>query len=146
MQQAPPGAPHDKLTSNYPFALGSRGFATRPDLCLSPASHGSKASEWPMSLVCHDLCHAGAIFSRRSVRVLRAAFRRVVGGGLVELAVERRAADFKAPRNLRHLPSIMRNRKADDFVFHVLEWPHLAGGGQHREATGIRERRDWYFT
>jgi len=56
-------ATHDKLTSNYPFAFGSRGFATPPTICLSPPSHGSKASERPMSLVCHDLCHAGAIIA-----------------------------------------------------------------------------------
>src|SRR5437868_7739360 len=48
-----------------PVCFGSHVFATRPSLCLSPPSHGSKASEQPMSLVCHDLCHAGAIISRR---------------------------------------------------------------------------------
>src|SRR5438132_2089670 len=38
-----------------PVCFGSHVFATRPSLCLSPPSHGSKASEQPMSLVCHDL-------------------------------------------------------------------------------------------
>src|SRR5262245_60061274 len=66
MQPAPCGTTHDKLTSNYRFELGSRVFATPPAFCLSPPSHGSKASERQMSLVCHDLCHAGAIIARRA--------------------------------------------------------------------------------
>ena len=65
MQPAPCGTTHDKLTSNYPFAFGLHGFATLPAFCLSPPSHGSKASERRMSLVCHDLCHAGAIITHR---------------------------------------------------------------------------------
>src|SRR6185312_14998191 len=52
---------------NYPFTLGSCVFATAPAFCLSPPSHGSKASERVMSLVCHDLCHVGAIIARPPV-------------------------------------------------------------------------------
>ena len=65
MQPAPCGTTHDKLTSNDPVTFGSHVFATRPAFCLSPPSHGSKASEQPMSLVCHDLCLADAIIVRR---------------------------------------------------------------------------------
>src|SRR3954452_11818452 len=109
MQPAPRGATHDKLTSNSPFAFGWRGFATPPAVCLSPASHGSKVPESPMRLIRRDLCHLSATIALRSIGVLRAAFSRIVGGGFIELAVQRRAADLQPARDLRHLSAIMRN-------------------------------------
>src|SRR6185369_3928243 len=68
-------------------------------------------------------CHNRAT-SRRSVRV---PFGRVVGGSLVEFAVERGATDLEPACDFRHLTAIMRDRKTDDLVFHVVERPHLAG-------------------
>ena len=65
-------------------------------------------------------------FSVGSIRVLRAVSR-VVGGSLIEFAVERRAADLEPARDLRHLAAVMRDREADDLVLHLLERPHLAG-------------------
>src|SRR6185295_19475044 len=71
---------------------------------------------------------------------------RVVGGSLVEFAVERGAADLESARDLRHLTAIMRDRKTDDLVFHVVKRPHLAGGGQHRKTAGSGERGNRYIT
>src|SRR6188472_3738069 len=39
----------------------------------------------------------------------------------------------------------MRDRKTDDLVFHLVERPYLAGGGQHRKAAGSGERSNRYI-
>src|SRR5207244_6217871 len=80
------------------------------------------------------------------VRSVRVPLGRVVGRSLVELAIERRAADLEPTRDFRHLTAIMRDRKTDDLVFHVVERPHLAGGGQHRKAAGRGKRGNRYIT
>src|SRR6185369_12305228 len=71
---------------------------------------------------------------------------RVVGGRLIEFAVERGAADLEPACDFRHLTAIMRDRKTDDLVFHVVERPHFAGGGQHRKAAGSGKRSNRYIT
>src|SRR5476651_1589269 len=48
-----------------------------------------------------------------SVRLVRVAVGRIVGGGLIELAVKRGTADFQPARNFGHLPAVMRDREAD---------------------------------
>lgn len=60
-----------------------------------------------------------------SVRLVCVAVGRIVGGGLIELAVERGSADFQAARNFGHLPAVMRDRKADDLGLHFFERPHF---------------------
>ena len=67
--------------------------------------------------------------------------RRAVGGGLIEFAVERGAADLEPARDFRHLAAIMRDRKTDDLVFHVIERPHLAGGVQHHSVCRSERHR-----
>ena len=122
-----------------PLCIGLRAFATRPAICLSPPSHGSKRSERPMSLACHDLCHADATIARvGSVASVASPSAGIVGGGLVELAVERRAADLQPARDLGHLAAIMRDREADDLVLHLLERPHFAG--RRSASQGCRQR------
>src|SRR6266705_1284280 len=45
---------------------------------------------------------------------------------IFELAVERGAADLQSPRDLRHLPAIMRDGEADHLGLEVLERQHVA--------------------
>src|SRR5664279_2106716 len=80
-----------------------------------------------------------------SVRLVCVAIGRIVGGGLIELAVERRAADFQAARNFGHLPAVMRDRKADDLSLHFFERPHLTRPRQHRQCSGGMQRGNRYF-
>ena len=110
----------------HPFAFGLRGFATLRDVCLSPASHGSNVLENEMFPDFSALPPGRHNRLTTSICGVRTALGRI-GGGFVELAVERRAADLQPARDLRHLTAIMRDRKADDFVFHLLERPHFAG-------------------
>src|SRR3954469_870156 len=69
----------------------------------------------------------------------------LVLSGLIELAIERRAADFQTARDFGHLTAIVRDRETDDLVLHLLQRPHFAGAGQHRQIPGGRERRYRYL-
>jgi hypothetical protein len=60
-----------------------------------------------------------------SVGLVSVAVSRIVGGGLIELAVERGTADFQPARNFGHLPAVMRDREADDVGLHFFERPHF---------------------
>src|SRR5689334_7194190 len=106
-----------------------------PVVCLSPTSHGSKGSR--ISVL--------ALRAPQSASVaLLGTVRGVVGSRVVELAIERRAADLQPARDFGHLPAIMRDREADDLIFHFLERPDLTGCSEHREAAGIAHRHDRY--
>src|SRR5260221_7398710 len=118
MQPAPRGAAHDKLTSKDPLCSGLRSFATRFCFCLSPASHGSNVLERPMSAASSRATSERHNRRPSLARFVGVAGRGIVSGGLIKLAVKRRAADFQSPRDLRHLPAIMRDREADDFGLH----------------------------
>ena len=63
----------------------------------------------------------------------------IVVGGLVKLAVERRAADFQPACDLGHLSAIMRDREADDLALQLFERPHFAGVGQHQAIAAIAQ-------
>src|ERR1700733_11650763 len=112
-------------------------FATCAPVCLSPASNGSNVPEWPI--------YSASSPGRRASTRRTSSVRRVAGGGLVEFAIERRAADFQPARDFGHLPAIMRDREADDLVLHFLERTHLSGSRQHRESAGGRQWRDRYL-
>src|SRR5258705_10472984 len=101
------------------------------------------------------LSSIGIIGTPALAGILRAIFGWIVGKSFVELAIESRAADFQAAGDLRHLSAIMRKRKTDDLVVHLLQRSHLAGGGAHRKralggqggggyfATRNKARRVW---
>src|SRR5258708_20476187 len=82
---------------------------------------------------------------RVSARLLGCPRSRIVGGSIIELAVERRTPDFEPPGDLRHLAAIMRDREPDNFGLHVFEGAYLTVAGQHRETSGPGQRRDRYF-
>src|SRR5579871_2719321 len=64
---------------------------------------------------------------------------------VVKLTVKRRSPDFKAAGDLGHLAAIMRDRKADNLVLHLLKRPDFAGRGQHRQHTVGGEWSYRYF-
>src|SRR5689334_3656371 len=100
-------------------------------LCLSPPRHGSnllKISDAYM--VYRDVETPQFIVSRRAC-MLFPAFDRRGSGGLVELAVERGAANFEAARHFGHLAAVVRDREADDLVLHLFQRPHFACRGEH---------------
>ena len=66
-------------------------------------------------------------------------------GGLVELAVQRRAADLQPARDFRHLSAIVRDRETDDFAFHLLERTDFSRAGQHGQGAAAWEGSDGYF-
>src|SRR5881394_2789286 len=77
-----------------------------------------------------------------------------LGGGVdpevAELAVEGRAADPEAPRDLRHAAAVMADRETDDVRLDLLERAEMAFAGVQRDApragdrflaAGVAERR-----
>jgi len=103
VQPAPCGATHDKLTPKHLISFELCVFATRHSLCLSPPRHGSK----------------GSLMWLSRPRGLGGVARPRAGRRFVELAIQGRTADLEAPRDLRHLAAIMRNREADDLVLEI---------------------------
>ena len=139
--QLPRGATHDKLTSNDPFVFGLRAILPRGSHLSVTSKPRFKGSGAGLQIV-------ASAAATTSDRLNSSRSRRRPGslaGGFVELAVERRAADLQPPRHLRHLSAIMRDREADDFVLHLLQRPHFAGAGQHRQHACAGQRRDRYF-
>src|SRR5437660_976259 len=70
-------------------------------------------------------------------------FRRVAGflrtdSDLFELAIQRRSPDFKATRDLGHLPAIARDRKANHLGFDLLQRPDISGRIGEGERVGAR--------
>src|SRR6185312_7923915 len=57
----------------------------------------------------------------------------------LELAVERRAADFQPPRHFRHLPVMVGDGEADDLALDLLERAHVPGrvGEVQRRRGGL---------
>ncbi len=110
--------------------------------CLSPPSHGSKASGRDVA-VCSAISPCGRQIAHRPSA--RASPGRV-HGGFVELAIERRAADFEPARDLRHLAAIMRDRETDDLVLRSLR---AAAPRRRRSASralpAVAQRCDRYF-
>ena len=82
---------------------------------------------------------------RLSIQLVLSLLGRIVGRRLVELAIERRAADFQPARDLGHLAAVMRDRKTDDFAFHLFERPHFAGAVSIGSVPPAGQRRDRYF-
>src|SRR5947208_9174428 len=78
-------------------------------------------------------------------RILGAVACRIVGGGFIQLAVKRRAANLDSARDLRHLSAIMRDRKADALVLHIFQRPHLTGPGPHAPGPIGRSRSYRYL-
>src|ERR1700733_938233 len=102
MQPVSRGATHDKLTIRSKLRTDCDGFATPSDLCLLPPSHVPNVLPWrsfPLySLVFPCLFSASApLRCDRASALVRVvgAFRRIIGGRLVELTIQRRAADFQ---------------------------------------------------
>src|SRR5712672_1120738 len=91
------------------------------------------------------LSSIGIIGTPALAGILRAIFGWIVGKSFVELAIESRAVYFQAAGDLRHLSAIMRNRKTDDLVLHLLQRSHFAVGGQHRKRAVGGQGRDRYF-
>src|SRR5450755_1578394 len=89
MQPAPRGATHDKLTSKDPLCNGLRAFATRFCFCLSPTSNGSNVPEGPISSAPSPLTPERHNRRPSLACLVGAAGHRIVGGGLIELAVKR---------------------------------------------------------
>jgi len=123
---APRGATHDKLTSKEPPLQLIVRIGTHFSLCLSPPSNGSMFRKSAVSSASSQQMQVCRNRAFASARLVCAAGRRTVGGGLIELAIKRGAADFKSPRDLRHLAAIMRNREPDDLGLHLFQRPHLA--------------------
>src|SRR4030088_1652086 len=145
MQPAPRGATHDKLTSTGPFCNGLSAFATRFCFCLSPASNGSNVPRRLVSSICSFQTPQRRNRPSSLARLVCAAGGGIAGGGLIELAVKRRAADLEPACDFGHLPAIMRDREPDDLGFHFFERPHFSGAGQHREHPRGRQRRNRYL-
>src|SRR5271168_2584620 len=93
------GVPHDKLTSRHPFATDPRAFAMLFVFCLSPASDGSNVMKVRrigssiQTLRRHN-------WTSRLASLVAAAVRRIVGGGLIQFAIKRGAANFQSASDL----------------------------------------------
>src|SRR5450755_1246423 len=81
----------------------------------------------------------------RSAGVLCATVGWIVGRSFVQLAIEGRAADLQAAGDLGHLSAIMRDGKADDLVFQLLQRPQFTAAVQHRERPMRGQRRNRYL-
>src|ERR1700744_1331261 len=108
-----------------------RFFAMREGVCLSLAGNGSNVPrsnfDWRTRLLsshCSEALAGGIGF---------AAWR--IGCLFIQLPVKRRAADLQLARHFRHLPAIVRNRKADDLALQFFQRPDLACTCQHREPS-----------
>src|SRR3954470_22917541 len=65
-------------------------------------------------------------------------FRLLVEAEMLELAIERRAADPQAPRHLGHLSAVMRDGKTDRFELELFERAHVAVRVEQPQRAGRR--------
>ena len=91
-----------------------------------PAKGNGGAAEWnsgPVHRCSRRVCgpYEGlrpAVYqiSRRHVFLFRRLMRPFLEAEAFELAIKRRSPDFQPPRDLRHLPAVMRDGEADHFA------------------------------